>query len=113
MTVFITESHHFYNIRSKVAEKLKRPTASNIKIDFNQGTEASNYGWVDLLLNEFALVHSISQNIWEEQASVSEGCGQFEAGGGDAGDHGAVLQFPEAGHTEAEECQGWVQEAEG
>ena len=29
---------------------------------------------------------------------MSEGCGQFEAGGGDAGDNGAVLQLPEAGH---------------
>ena len=50
MTVFtfITESHNFHNsILSKVPEKLKRPTASKTIIDFNQGTEASNYGWVN------------------------------------------------------------------
>ena len=56
---------------------------------------------------------SVSQNICEEPAPVPEGRGQPEAGGGDAGDHGAVLQLPEAEHAEAEECEGRVQEAAG
>ena len=54
-----------------------------------------------------------SQNICEEPASVSEGYWQSEAGGGAAGHHGAVLKLPEAGHREAEECEGRVQEEEG